>query len=169
MWFFGILALAALAQAGDAQDKIAVVEVETVHIIEYTEVCVCPTKTILPTPAITTLSCCDTCAPVTVTASAQLITSCTTGYTKTTTVCETAGVYVLGEKFYPCNSPPCLIEYQAPCPTCYVCPYSDCWVPSNLKTKHVTICEYFDGYDNEIACWDEQWTPWVLFSSCELI
>src|SRR5579859_5117814 len=108
MRFLGILSLAALAQAGYVQDKIAVVDFETVHIIEYTEVCVCPTKTVLPAPAITTLVCCGTCAPVTVTASAQPITSCTTGYTKTTKVCETAGVYVLGEKFYPCNSPPCL-------------------------------------------------------------
>jgi hypothetical protein len=165
MLVLGFLALVALAKAGFAQaETVAVVDVETVHIIEYTEVCLCPTQTVLPTPAITTLVCCDSCAPVTVTATTQPITSCNTAFTKTTTVCETAGVVLLGQDFYACNSPPCVIEYQAPCPTCYVCAYSDCWVPNNPKPKHVTVYEYFGGYDNEIACWQENWTPWVTCS-----
>ncbi len=164
MLLLGLLAFAALVNAGGyAHDKV-VVEIETIHVIEYTEVCVCPTATVLPVPAITTLVCCDTCAPITVTSSAQPITSCTTAYTKTATVCETGGVVLLGEKFYPCNSPPCAIEYEAPCPTCYVCPYSDCWVPNNIKPKHVTVYEYFGGYDREIARWMEDWRPWVSLS-----
>jgi len=163
MWALGLLALAALAKAGSVQNTVAPVEVETLYIVEYTEVCVCPTQTstALPSPAITTLVCCDSCAPVTVTESAQPITSCNTAFTKTTAVCETTGVVRLGEQFYPCNSPPCVIEYQAPCSTCYVCPYSDCWVPNNMQPKHVTVYEYFGGYDNEIGCWEENWTPYV--------
>src|SRR5271156_3644855 len=107
MLLFGLFSLATLVNAGWHAHEKVVVEVETIHVIEYTEVCVCPTKTVLPVLAITTLVYCDTCTPIPVTSSAQPITSCTTAYTKTTTICETAGVILLGEKFYPCNSPPC--------------------------------------------------------------
>ena len=139
-------------------------EVETLYIVEYTEVCLCPATPTITVPAITTMTCCDTCAPITITETAQPVTSCTTGFTTTTAMCQTPGVYLLGGTLYPCNSPPCAIEYQAPCPTCYVCPYSQCWVP-NSSPRCVQVYEYFGSYENEVGCWEEEWTP-TVFHPC---
>lgn len=152
------LALAALVRAGTVKP---IVEIETVHIIEYTEICECPTATVLPVPAITTISCCDTCAPVTITATTQPVSSWTTCYTPTSTICEETGVFLLGESFYPCNTAPCTIQYDQPRPTCYVCAYCDCWAPqADTNPKHVNVYEYScdsSGNDYQIGYWEENW------------
>jgi hypothetical protein len=154
--------LGAFVRAGNVQHS-TIVEIETIHIIEYTEICECPSSTasVLPIPAITTISCCDTCPPVTITAATQPVSSWTTCYTPTTTVCQETGVFLLGESFYPCNTAPCTIPYDQPYPTCYVCAYSDCWAPEAVtKPKHVKVYEYCD--DNQVGYWEESWMYKVL-------
>lgn len=156
------LALATGVLAGQAS-----VVTETVVVVEYTEVCQCPTATplLLLQPAITTITCCDTCAPVTVTATDQLVTSCASTTKPTSTVCNEVGIYHLGEDFYPCNEAPCTIQYNAPCPTCYVCAYSDCWAPGamiNSKPKNVKVYEYFGS--EQVGYCEENW--WCSVFPC---
>jgi hypothetical protein len=147
-----------LASAGTQQSQD--VDVETVYQLEVTEVCECPTTTAATATAsaFTTLTCCPTCAPIPVTHTTQPITSCSTGYTSTTTVCTETGIQKCGDEFYPCWDAPCTIEYSAPCPTCYVCPYSDCWGPDsgNTPVKHVQVYEYVDH--TNVGFWDEEWS-----------
>ena len=156
-----------LVSAGTQQSQD--VDVETVYQLEVTEVCECPTMSVATETAtaspFTTLTCCPTCAPIPVTHTTQPITSCSTGYTSTTTVCTETGIQKCGDEFYPCWDAPCTIEYSAPYPTCYVCPYSDCWGPDsgNTPVKYVQVYEYVD--DTNVGFWDEEWSCNVhLFS-----
>jgi hypothetical protein len=135
----------------------SVVAVETVFIIEYTEICECQTTIdhIQP-PALTTLTCCPSCAPISITALSQPVTSCTTSSIKTITICDHSGVYFLGEKVYPCADATCTIEYNAPCQTCYVCAYLDCWAPAAVTNKpNITVYEYLDNV--QVGRWEENW------------
>jgi hypothetical protein len=160
------LSLVASAHAGKVvnskpqptlKTKTAIVDVETVYMVEYTEVCVCPAVTSV-VPAITTVTCCESCKPVPITATTQVVTSCTTSYKPTSTVCETEGVFKCGDDFVPCHNAPCTISYNAPCPTCYACAYSDCWAPGavvNSQPKNVKVIEYFG--DVHVGSWQENW------------
>jgi hypothetical protein len=146
------------------------IDTETVYVVEFTEVCVCPTATALPTAIsipFTTLTCCPTCEPIPVTCTTQPITSCATTYKPTTTVCTEEGIQKCGDEFYPCWNPPCTIEYSAPCPTCYVCPYSDCWGPEsdNTMLKHIQVYEYIE--DMAVGYWNEEWECSVHLMRCE--
>lgn len=153
---------AGLASAGTTQSQDC--DVETVYQVEVTEICDCAsatctagTETAATETPFTTLTCCPTCAPIPVTQTTQPITSCSSAYLSTTTVCTETGIHKCGDDFYPCWDAPCTIEYSAPCPTCYVCPYSDCWGPDsdNTKVKHVQVYEYVE--DNCVGSWDEEW------------
>jgi hypothetical protein len=140
----------------------AAVDTETVYFVEYTEICVCPATTPVVS-AITTVTCCESCAPVPITATTQYVTSCTTSYKPTTTVCPTQGVYKCGDNFVPCHNAPCTIAYNAPSPTCYACAYNDCWAPGamvNSKPKHIEVIEYFG--DVHVGSWNENWVCKVL-------
>ena len=133
-------------------------DIETVYVVEVTEVCECPTATATATAyPFTTLTCCPTCEAIPITCTTQPITSCATTYKPTTTVCTEEGIQKCGDEFYPCWNPPCTIQYSAPCPTCYVCPYSDCWAPDsdNIMSKHVQVYEYIE--DMHVGYWDEDW------------
>ena len=85
------------------------------------------TKELSPTtPAITTISVCPTCPPISVTRTTQPITSwCSSSTTPTATTCITGGIC----EFYIVKDSECptVIEYNAPCETGYVCPYDQCW------------------------------------------
>jgi hypothetical protein len=160
----GVLAVVAQAMLVTAkhEDVKQIIATETVFVIEYTEVCACPTSTAKNplVPALTTITCCESCAPIPITATTQLVTSCATSSKETTTICDEAGVYHLGDRFYPCNNAPCTIKYDSPCQTCYVCAYSDCWAPNANtinKPKNVKVYEYVGDDNNHVGYWEENW------------
>jgi hypothetical protein len=111
---------------------------------------------------ITAISVCPTCPAVTVTATEQLITSCgDTTPTPTTTVCTTGGVYNLGGNgnFVIVKDADCptTISYNAPCQTCYVCPYGQCYDSHSklVAVKNVIIYEYQGS--QQVGCTYEDW------------
>lgn len=127
------------------------------------EICGCtsvdaaePTASIAPIEPFTTLACCPTCPPIPVTRTDQLITSCTTPVKSTTVICTDSGVHTYGGNLYTCSNTPCTFTYPAPCPTCYVCPFDQCWtLDSEFKTKHVKVYEYFD--ESLVNVCEQEW------------
>jgi hypothetical protein len=126
------------------------------------EVCGCdPTASIAAIETFTTLTCCPTCSPIPVTNTEQLITSCTTPPSSTTVIRTNTGVHKYGNNLYTCSNAPCTFTYPAPCPTCYVCPYAQCWaIGSEFKTKHVQVYEYFQETLRSVC--DQEWHIRVL-------
>ena len=120
-----------------------------------------PIVTVAAVEAFTTLTCCPTCSPIPVTRTEQLITSCTTPLQSTTVICSDSGVHTYGGGLYTCSDTPCTFTYQAPCPTCYVCPFEQCWaLDSEFKTKQVKVYEYVD--QNLISTCEQEWSVTVL-------
>lgn len=98
----------------------------------YSTIDVCSTISTTVTP-------CGQCAPATVTAWTQPITSKTSSSYPTSTYCPTPGYYT------ECNcqvTQPKWIYYEQPCEVEYICPYVDWYY---LNPKPVTVCVVVGG------------------------
>ena len=101
----------------------------------------------------------------------QLITSCETSYSTGSMLATQAGDYQYGNTIFVCPTAPCEIIYNVPCPTCYVCPWDECYAPtpapaassSPLPVKHIIIYVYFG--EEVQAVHSEEWQIAVRSSS----
>jgi hypothetical protein len=101
------------------------VDVETIYLVEVEEVCDCPTQTLDAWKG-------------------SLVTSCTVKIQPQQTI-QCAGIYALNYSYYPCWSPPCTTEYNAPCTTCHVSAKRDKDTSKSPSTVTFEAFEYFQG------------------------
>lgn len=141
-------ALAALATTALADVTTTCTTTETDVVTEWMTVTTYTTINDC-SPISTVVTPCGACAPCTVTAWTQSITSTTTSSYPTSTYAPTAGYY---EECSCQIDSPQWIYFDTPCEVEYSCPYQD-WYFMNSKTVYVHV--HKNGQD--LGSWEEHW------------